>query len=118
MTFKSCLRAAVILAACASITPIDAAMAQTPAPALPPAPTIKKAPKPGKKCTTLTGEMVFFGQEIPRNDAIRRLDEEIVAFRAKPGNEKAKESGRNVKCELYISVLNEYLCTAAATVCK
>ncbi len=115
MTFKSCLRVAVICAACASITP---AMAQTPAPASPSAPAVKKAPKPGKKCKTLTGEMVFFGQEIPRNDAIKRLDEEVVAFRAKPGNEKAVESGRNVKCEIYISVLNEYLCTAEATLCK
>ncbi|MDX2263900.1 MAG: hypothetical protein NW215_02865 [Hyphomicrobiales bacterium] len=95
-----------------------AAVAQTPTPAVPALAPKSKPKSPGKSCATLTGAMVFFGQDITRADAVKRLDEEIGKHRAKPGNEAAKETSRTVECKPWLPLLNEYECTATATLCK
>ncbi|MBC8051291.1 MAG: hypothetical protein H7X92_14260 [Chitinophagales bacterium] len=81
-------------------------------------PVVKKTVKPGKRCKTLIGEMVTFGEQTTRESAVEKLDEAIAAFRAKPGNEQAIEKDRTLDCKVYIKWLNEYECTATATVCK
>ncbi len=115
MTSKKYLRAALVASGCTAIALTGSAVAQAPAA---PAQAVKKTVKPGKTCKTLTGAMVFFGEEITRSDAVKRLDEEVAAFRAKPGNEKASETSRTVECKIFIKLLNEYECTAQATLCK
>jgi hypothetical protein len=72
----------------------------------------------GPRCKTFKGEMVHFGERATRDIALQKLDEEIAAHRAKPGNETARESIRSIECKLYLKALNEYECTAVATLCK
>lgn len=81
-------------------------------------PAIKPVTKPGKGCKVLTGAMVGFGEQTTRGDALEKLDQEVAAFLTKPRNALAKETERTVECKVYIKWLNEFECTAQATLCS
>ena len=68
-------------------------------------------------CKTLTGEYVAFGEESTRNYADAALDKAISDWETRTGL-KAAPKNRAMACKDYIQFLNEYLCTATATVCR
>ncbi len=70
------------------------------------------------RCKTFAEGMVFFGEESSRSSAVKKLDEAISSWRKLTGNTGAKEIKRTVDCKIAISLLNEYECTAEATLCK
>jgi hypothetical protein len=71
-----------------------------------------------KSCETLNAAMVFFGEEITRNDVGKRLDEAVQKWLLLPANAGGREVERNVTCAIFISWLNEYECKGAVKVCR
>jgi hypothetical protein len=71
----------------------------------------------GKRCKTLVGEMVTFGEESTRDGANNALDREIKAWEARY-SVKAKPQERKMVCKDYIKMLNEFECKVTAVVCR
>jgi hypothetical protein len=69
-------------------------------------------------CKTLRGEWVGFGEKDTRKEAEARLDQAITEWGQHYNLTAVKAKGRKVSCGVYIEFLNEYLCTADATVCR
>jgi hypothetical protein len=58
-----------------------------------------------------------FGLDGPTADAKRLLDRDIAAFVASQGITNHTVTNRDVKCEVYIAILDEHTCKATASVC-
>jgi hypothetical protein len=71
----------------------------------------------GKRCKTLVGEMVTFGEESTRDGANNALDREIKAWETRY-SVKAKPQDRKMVCKDYIKMLNEFECKVTAVVCR
>jgi hypothetical protein len=71
----------------------------------------------GKRCKTLVGEMVTFGEESTRDGASNALDREIKAWETRY-SVKAKPQDRKMVCKDYIKMLNEFECKVTAVVCR
>jgi hypothetical protein len=69
-------------------------------------------------CKTLKGEWVGFGEDDTRKEAESRLDKELSVWGARYGITPVKAKDRKASCEIYLKALNEYLCTASASVCR
>jgi hypothetical protein len=69
-------------------------------------------------CKTLKGEWVGFGEEDTRKEAESRLDKEIAAWSERYKITAVKAKDRKASCEIYLKLLDEYLCTADAVVCR
>ena len=69
-------------------------------------------------CKTLKGEWVGFGEDETRKEAESRLDNEIAAWRERYNVTAVKAKNRKSSCGVYLKILNEYLCTANAVVCR
>lgn len=70
----------------------------------------------GASCKTLKGEFVGFGQESAKSYADGVLDRQIGDWETRH-NRKAVPKNRKMVCKDYIKALNEFECTAEATVC-
>lgn len=68
-------------------------------------------------CKTLKEAGVAVGEEASRNDANERLHMAINAW-AERYKVPADAKNRATQCKVYIELLNEFECTAAATVCR
>ncbi len=68
-------------------------------------------------CKTLKGESVSFGEPAARKDAEEALDKEIKVWAARYKVE-AKPKNHKIACKVYIEFLNEFTCTAEASVCR
>lgn len=68
-------------------------------------------------CKTLKGESVSFGEPAARKDAEEALDKEIKAWAAHYKLEP-KSKDHKIACKVYIEFLNEFTCTAEASVCR
>jgi hypothetical protein len=68
-------------------------------------------------CKTLKGESVGFGEPAAKKEAEEALDKEITTW-AERYQVAAKAKGRKVACQVYIEALNEFACTAEASVCR
>jgi hypothetical protein len=69
-------------------------------------------------CKTLKGEWVGIGEADTRKEADSRLDRELTHWGERYSIASVKPKGRKVSCALYLELLNEYLCTAQADVCR
>jgi hypothetical protein len=70
-------------------------------------------------CITIEEQFVGFGEETTRGDAIRKLDEAIAVLRLRRSRfAEATEKSRSVSCSVYIKWMNEFECTATATLCR
>jgi hypothetical protein len=71
------------------------------------------------KCITLEEKMIDFGEETSRKAAFAKLDSSIaILHKARPRYASAKEKHRDAKCVTYLKTLNEFECTAEATLCR
>ncbi len=68
-------------------------------------------------CTTLKAEFVGFGERSSRAYAEQKLEREIADWEDRTGV-KATPRNRKTECEVYLQILNEYLCAAEAVVCR
>ena len=68
-------------------------------------------------CKALKGDSVGFGEPSSRKEADEALDKEIKAW-GERYHVAPKPTNRKVACKVYIQALNEFACTAEASVCR
>jgi hypothetical protein len=69
-------------------------------------------------CKTLKGESVSFGEPAARKDADVALDKEIRAWAEHYHVAAPAPKNRKMACKVYIEMLNEFACTAEASLCR
>ena len=78
----------------------------------------KPAPQPALFCKTVKGEWVSFSEGAARQEAESRLDQALSEWGKHYSIAEVKPRDRKTGCRFYLKILNEYLCTAEAVVCR
>jgi hypothetical protein len=75
--------------------------------------------KSKRNCVTIEEKMIGFGEQSSKADAFSKLDSSIAILHVRrPRYATAKEKSRDAQCVVYLKALNEFECTAQATLCR